>query len=322
MNFSRKLIENSIEKAIDFLYKDQLPFGEFKTYACWNPLMLASYYDSSPFVTAFVLYSISGIENEKVKKMTEKAIDFLLSEKEKGGIWRFWTSRNKKSLPPDLDDISTISFVLKSNRVNFEDNLELILKNKNKDGLFLTWIMEKKFEKNFFWRLVKEDVDLAVNANVLFYLGKEDPSVCSYINQAIKSGKVKSIYYPSKFSIFYFISRAYKNKISCLLENREKILKFVLNSQKENGSFGNELETALALNTLFNFDYEGKEIDFGIDFLLKKQSSKGCWKKAVFFLGPPFWFLTVPPFYRYYGSEALTTALCVEALKNYLKKLQ
>jgi len=35
-------------------------------------------------------------------------------------------------------------------------------------------------------------------------------------------------------------------------------------------------------------------------------------------LGPPFWFLETPPWYRYYGSEELTTALVIEAMKNYL----
>jgi hypothetical protein len=321
MKIPLKSIKDSIDKGIDFLYESQLDWGEFKTFACWNPWMIGSYFDSSPFITTFVLYSIKDVKNEKVKIITKRAIDFLLSEQEKGGIWRFWTSRNKKRLPPDLDDICTISFILKLNNVNFDDNLQLILNNKNKDGLFLTWITEKDFENNFFWKIVKDNVDCVVNANVLLYLGKNDSNVCSYINQMIKSDKVHSIYYPSKLSLFYMVSRAFKNNITCFGEQKEKILKSIFSCQKEDGSFGNDLETALALNTLLNFNYKGKEIDYGVNFLLQRQLPNGSWERAVFFLGPPPWFLVAPPFYRYYGSEALTTALAIEALQNYLNSL-
>ena len=318
MIFKKQKIEDSVNRAINFLYKNQLPWGEFKTYASWNPWFFGASFDSSPFITTFVLYSLWNIRGEKVKTITQKAINFLLSEKEKGGIWRFWTSKNKKRLPPDLDDISVVSFILKLNNVSFDDNLQLVLNNRNKDGLFLTWIMEGEYKNNIFWRIVKENVDCVVNVNVLLYLGKNDPQVSSYINLAINSNKFRSIYYPNKLALFYMVSRAFKNDITCFKESKDKILKSTLNRQKKQGVFGNELETALALNTLFNFNYYGKEIDLGINYLLEKQSANGSWKKAVLFLGPPVWFLATPPRYRYYGSEELTTALCIEALKNYL----
>jgi hypothetical protein len=314
----REKIEDSINRAIDFLYKNQLPWGEFKTYASWNPWFFKSVFDSSPFVTTFVLYCLKDIKEERVKKMTKKALDFLLSEQEKGGIWRFWTKRNNKKLPADLDDISTISFILKINGVSFDDNLQLVSNNKNKDGLFLTWLMDEKYKNNIFWRIVKENVDWVVNANVLLYLGKNDLTVCSYINQVIKMDKFSSIYYPSKLAFYYMVSRAFKHGIASLGENKDKIVQLILDCQKKSGIFGNSLELALSLNALFNFNYYGKEIDSGINYLLERQSVNGSWKKAVFFLGPPFWFLATPPRYRYYGSEELTTAFCIEALKNYL----
>jgi hypothetical protein len=318
----REKIEDSINRAIDFLSKNQLPWGEFKTYASWNPWFFGSVFDSSPFVTTFVLYCLKDIQEERVKKMTKKALDFLSSEQEKGGIWRFWTKRNKKKLPADLDDISTVSFILKMNNVSFDDNLQLILNNRNKDGLFLTWLMDEKYKKSIFWRIVKENVDCVVNSNVLLYLGKNDSQVCSYINQIINSNQFRSIYYPSKLALFYAVSRAFKNNITCLGKSREKILKSILSLAKKPAIFGNDLETALALNTLFNFNYSGKEIDFWVGHLLKRQLKNGSWKKAVFFLGPPFWFLATPPRYRYYGSEELTTAFCLEALKNYQRVIK
>lgn len=311
----KKNVENSINKAIDFLYENQLDYGEFRTFVSWNRFFLPSFFDSSPFTTTFVLYSLRGLEDEKVKVMTKKAIRFLLNEQEKGGIWRFWTSRNKKRIPPDLDDISTISFVLKLNNVNFDDNLQLILKNRNKDNLFLTWVIKEGELDNLPWFLKKEwfinDVDYIVNTNVLLYLGQNDHYVCSFINETLKSNHFRSLYYSSRLAFFYMISRAFKNNITSLGENRDIIIPSILSSQKKPGVFGNDLESALALNTLFNFNYDGKEIDLGINFLLQKQSINGSWSKAVLFLGA--W-----P-YRYYGSEELTTALCLEAMKNYLQ---
>jgi len=307
-----KNIENAINPAIDFLYQNQLPWGEFKTLACWNRWMWGSYFDSSPFITSFVLYSLKDIRAEKVKKMTEKAISFLLSEQEKGGIWRFWTKRNKKRVPPDLDDISTISFILRLNKINFDDNLQLILNNRNKDNLFLTFIIDKG-EKYHFASLIekfKEHIDCAVNANVLLYLGQNDFPACSFINRAIKLNQPCSIYYPNRLALFYMVSRAFKNNVTSLGENRDIIIKSTLSYQKEPGVFGSDLEIALALNTLFNFDYSGKEIDLGINYLLKRQLANGSWKKSFLFLGPFPW--------RYYGSEELTTALVIEALNKYL----
>lgn len=312
MTLQRYRIADSIGGAINFLYENQLDHGEFKTFACWNPWMFGHYFDSSPFATTFVLYSLKDIKDEKVKIMTKKAIDFLLSEQEKGGIWRFWTSRNKKRLPPDLDDICTISFILKSNGVNFDNNLQLILNNRNEDNLFLTWIIEKEQKYDFAKLIDKKDVDYGVNTNVLLYLGENYPAVCSYINRAIKSNEFRSIYYPSKLALFYMVSRAFQNNITDFKKSKDKILKSTLSRQKRNGSFGNDLETALALNTLFNFDYYGNEIDLGINHLLKRQTNNDSWQRAVLFLGPP-------PFYRYYGSEDLTTALVIESMKNYLR---
>lgn len=303
---------NSIERAIGFLYQSQLPWGEFKTLACWNRFMLASFFDSSPFVTSFVLYSLQGVKNEKVKKITEKAINFLLSEQEKGGIWRFWTKRNKKRIPPDLDDTSAISFILKRHKVNFDDNRQLIINNRNKNDLFLTFIINETEKYNFAGLInrFKDHICAGVNANVLLYLGQDDPAVCSYINQAIREDLPRALYYPNKLALFYLVSRAFKNKVTALGENKEFVINSILSYQKKPGVFGSDLGTALALNTLFNFSYLGRELDLGINYLAKRQLANGSWRKSFLFLGP------FP--YRYYGSEELTTALAIEAMKNYL----
>jgi hypothetical protein len=129
-----------------------------------------------------------------------------------------------------------------------------------------------------------------------------------YVNDAIEAGEPCSLYYPSRLALFYVVSRAFENGISCFERSREKIVSDTLGLQKASGSFGSDLETALALNTLLNFGYVGGEVDSGIGYLLKEQSGDGSWGMDCFYtdFGP-----------TYYGSRELTTALVVEAMRKY-----
>ena len=71
-------LEHSISKAIDFLYRSQLPYGEFKTYASPDQEMGdQAYIDSSPFVTSIVLYSISSVSGPKVYSVNYKYQDLM-----------------------------------------------------------------------------------------------------------------------------------------------------------------------------------------------------------------------------------------------------
>ena len=299
---STKNLNKSINKAIDFLYENQLDYGEFKTYACSDEEMKNCYFDSSPFITTFVLYSTKDIKNEKTEIMKNKAINFLLSEQEPGGIWRYWSSKNEKHLElnPDLDDTSTISFILKLYNISFEDNIDIIKKNRNNENLFNTWINKKD-----------NDVDCVVNANVLLYLGQNDAPVCSYINNAIISNISCSLYYPSKLSLFYMVSRASLYNITCFKYSKETIITSTLALQKQDGPFGNDLDTAFALNTLLNLNYQGSEIVYGVESLLKNQAADGSWNPYSFFIGPA----------PYYGSRELTTSISIEAMQKYLETI-
>lgn len=293
---SFSVISQSIENGIDFLYYSQLPTGEFKTWACDKND--SCYYDSSPFVTTFVLYSIKNIKDQRVETMTHKGIDFLLQEQLSGGIWSFWTKNNERKIVPDLDDMSTISFCLKQNKMPFDNNIDTIKSKKNSNGLFVTWLSETN---------AKNVVDCVVNANVLLYLQENDIVVCNYINDAIIRNIHCSRFYPDEISLYYMVSRAYVNNISCFVSVRDSIINRILNTQKPNGFFGNDMISALSICTLLNFNYTGENLNNAIRYLCEKQDVKGCWAKAYFFLGPA----------PYYGSEELTTALCIEALNKY-----
>ena len=328
----RRQLEHSISKAIDFLYHSQLPHGEFKTYASPDQEMgEESCFDSSPFVTSFVVHSIGFVGGPHVQEMTAKALDFLLEEMEGPGLWRYWSSRNQRHglLPPDLDDTCCISFILKRNHRRLPSNRDIILANRNNEGVFYTWLVPRSTSPS---RLADDngyvvnreayllvalsggmnDIDCVVNANALLYLGDNEDTrgAIDYLVDIVLNEKEDgcSDFYPDRLSLYYMLSRAYCNGILSLESVRVPVTDRVVQTQDRDGSFGNELLAALAVCTLLNFDNWTSAMYRAVDHILQAQREDGSWSRIPMFLGPA----------PYYGSEDLTTALCVEALAGCL----
>ena len=79
----------------------------------------------------------------------------------------------------------------------------------------------------------------------------------------------------------------------------------ILQLSKDDGSFGDELATACAVCSLANFEYDGvARLADAVRYLEEQQRANGSWRRVAMFCQPG----------RYYGSEELTTALCLEAL--------
>lgn len=289
-------VSDAIDKGLDFLCENQLDYGEFETYAC-PATGDECYFDSSPFVTGLIAYSLSEVKEKRVDEMVNKATGFLLEEQE-NGLWSYWSSKNPLYglLDQDLDDTSVASLALKTAGVEFEDNMETILNNKNGAGVFLTWV---KGGYN--------DVDCVVNTNVLAYLGHDDPKVCKYLNDALVQNLSCAHYYPNRLAFFYAAGKAFKNGAGCLGESKQIIIESIQKSE-----FISELETALALNALMDFGYYGVEVDIGIQSLIKNQTAEGSWEASVFHSTIDF---------SYY-SEELVTALAIEALWKYQARMK
>ncbi|MBN2542067.1 hypothetical protein JXI42_04310 [bacterium] len=307
---SRTRLREAIPRGVEFLKTNQMNHGEFKTYRAHDESLTVNLvYDASPFVTTFVTYSISFVDNPVVKNITGKALAFFLKEGEPPGLWRFWTSRSGKSIDPDLDDISCISFLLEQNDIPMKSIVPTVIGNRNEQGLFNTWVRDSG---------QKNDLDCVVNANVLLFLGDREETipVCEYLNEIIIEGNMNDCfrYYLDDMAFYYMVSRAYFNGASCLEESREDLIEQVVKRQLENGSFGDELQTAFALCALLNCDYkEHQVLDEAVVYLLDTQDTTGSWRKIAFFTG-----LEHPaPQTVWWGSEEMTTAICVEALARF-----
>jgi hypothetical protein len=266
--------------------------------------MRVTVFDSSVFVTTFVLYSIARIDCPLVTKMTKKAISFLTDEMRGPGLFQYYTSKNTNSIGFDLDDTACASVALQQSHplVAGGGNVEHFLENRNEAGLYYTWVGDAAPEN---------DIDSVVNANVVFYLGDRDETkgACRYLTDTIESGHESDSYryYLDDMTLYYAVSRAYARGASSLGGAKEAIIEKVLLRSKDDGSFGDELSTACAVCSLVDFEYKGiRRLRDATRYLEEHQSADGSWRRIAMFCQPG----------RYYGSEDLTTALCLEALTN------
>ncbi len=292
----------SVRRGLRFLHDHQLPYGEFRTYASPSVDMLVTSFDSSVFVTTFVLYSIACIDRPSVTTMTNKAISFLAEEMRGPGLFQYYTSKNTNSIGFDLDDTACASVALQRSHplVVGGHNVEHFIANRNEAGLFYTWVGGAA---------VENDVDSVVNANVMLYLGDRDEtrSACRYLIDTIESSRESDSYrhYLDDMTLYYAVSRAYAHGNLSLGGARKAIIVKILQLSKDDGSFGDELATACAVCSLANFEYDGvARLADAVRYLEEQQRTNGSWRRVAMFCQPG----------RYYGSEELTTALCLEAL--------
>jgi hypothetical protein len=304
--FQKRSFLESITSGINFLFSHQLPYGEFKVYACPNREMnLDCYFDSSVFATTQIMYCLNFISDPLIDEMIKKSRSFLSEELVGPGMFQYYSSRNSRKLAFDLDDTSCASFSLRNNHpfIQLRYNINHIINNRNQDGLFYTWLGIPE-DKN--------DVDSVVNANVICYLGtcQETENSIAWLIDIVLKGNEKESYhfYLDDFFLYYAISRAYFNGVTSLSETKETIFKRILERQSADGSFGDNLITAIAMSTLLNFGFNDKYVlEKTGEYLISRQFEDGSWGKIALFIGPE----------SFYGSEELTSALCLEALAHF-----
>ena len=333
----------AISQGVDYLYEHQLPTGEFCTYLSPDENMQEwCFLDSNVFCTAIISSCVLKVHlNEKRDKILDLAVRFLSYEMMRGGLWNFFTKVNVrfKAVPADADTTSYTSSVLEQLGIDFPNNKALLLENRDKDGLFFTWIvlrrnstltlsnlkvigreLKRPFHTLYFWfkhEVKRRDVDAVVNANTLFYIGLNEKTrvIVKFLINLIEEYKEESSdkWYKNPIVFYYFVSRNYP-KIKSLEPVKEPIVSRLLKKVNDEGGFGkNDLENAMAIVTLLNFEYNGLELIRAVGALLNKQTEAGNWQRSIlFYTGPSKW--------AGWGSEETTTAFCLEALSMYKAK--
>ncbi|MCT7963941.1 UbiA family prenyltransferase [Laspinema sp. D1] len=174
---------------------------------------------------------------------------------------------------------------------------------------------ELYFNDQWEWIVNQEkDICCVVNANTVLYLDDDEEECRDAIQYLIKvfrgnPEKFYSPYYNHVTPFYYALSRIIYSRHSPLDSIKEELIEQILSLQKYDGSFGDELKTALAVCSLLNCGFDGDNLTSAIDFLIQTQQSNGSWRRI--------------PWYGYhenkatYGSAELTTGFCLEALIRY-----
>lgn len=341
-------LDDAISRALHFLHKRQLASGEFPVY---RSRLNESVLDSTPFASAIIAYSlgfalqapIDEASKRVAREMLDGATRFFVDERETASVWRYWTKSHPfhGAIPPDLDDTVYVSDVLKQHNVAFEPNRELLLLNRNRDGLFYTWLAPRWEIPPFsrvFWRVVMRqclrpfhlyafwkmnesapaDIDGVVNANTLFYLGDgpQTRNVAPFLADIVRQNREDCCdkWHLNRFTFYYATGRCFGAGLTGLDAIRDTVIERIHGfvDEDESGRIGeNALDTALATCALLNWRASSTKdlaaLNGAIRFLLNSQNPDGGWPSEVLYYGGP------KRFYGW-GSEELTTGFCVEAL--------
>ncbi len=331
-NVKSKLIEKRIEKGLEYLHEKQLPNGQFPSYISYSQDMSNGINMSMLFDTAFIAHTLNlaGDFNDEdtVQTMKTKTMNFLMENKESHGVWKV-RGKSEPAYPPDTDTTAIAFSALIESGVNINDEtLDYMLGFRTSEGVFYTWINSEEWLQyfkdldpsspfyEFYIRVKNNDIEPTVNADVLYaYSLRNRPQsgVIRYLN-GIAENKTfinGTLYYPSPYVFTYLVTKAYsEGSVKELEPSIANIKDFIISTQKPDGSWGNDLNTALATVSLLNTGYEGKPLDEAIEHILDSQSKNGTWSSHAFYNTG-----TTPPLY--YGSQELTTSFNLEALIKY-----
>lgn len=338
-------ISDAIGAGLDFLAARQMPSGQF-------PVEVTSCFGDEPrtrpddalFATSHIVYSLGYLPQPSSCDMISRALSYFQSEMSGHGLWRYWNRDAKwhgrslySFIPADLDDIASISYLLQRHSVPFPDNRGLMLYNRDRNGLFYTWLMLRPNPPMdwLYWRtLLAEvtiprytvffkateagynDVDGVVNANVLLYLGErpETQAVVEWLIDIVETGQEATCdkWYRDPFPFYYALSRNFHAGVRGLESAKGVVVERLEAAARADGQVGeNVLQTALAANSLLNFGERSEALEQAVGHLLRSQGASGSWPSAPFYYGGP-------KKLNSWGSDELTTAICLEALQRFL----
>ena len=317
----KELGENPIiRKGLRYLLHQQLQSGEFPTYTDNDPEFSNVKSNTNVFNTAVILHALLPFKNiPRVQGAVRKSLEWLMSQQDNSGYWNFFGKSvhdltPAEQVPPDVDGTSYILSVLKDWNVTISNSpLEKLLKNRNDQGLFITWIpnAEVWWDADVEAFVDREEVDPVVNANALhmcYQYGIEIPEIDRYLEGQIVSKKFHkpSNYYLSDSTFLYAVSRLIKFNPKFVQEETGRICRERIFSILEESSSVTPLELAMTLSAGLNgfMPYSDSRINNAIAHLESIQDKDGGWGTYPFYKG----------YLSYYGSRGLTTALVIATM--------
>ena len=276
------------------------------------------HFERPPFVSAFCVLALECCDEPRARAICAAARNYLVDTAEYPGLWRYY-----RHLPRDLDSTALCSLVIGNHPWIFLGrNVPHILANRDEEGRFATWVLtadEPDVAAPF-----RIEADPVVNANVIAYLGDrpETEDAQRWLETLIAEGSVEgsSKWYPHTVTIYYATTRAMTRVRPALDRLRPIIAERILGLRNEEGEFGNILQTAQAAAALYNIgSLESIDAKRLVESFLSSQREDGSWPELLAFGDQSLKWGAIGRIGH--GSEAVTSAFCIEALERLVEVL-
>jgi hypothetical protein len=277
------------------------------------------HFERPPFVSALCALALQNSNESRAKSICAATGAYLRDTIENPGMWRYY-----RHLPQDLDSTALCSLVIgKHPWVWLGRNVPGILANRDEEGRFMTWVLAED-EPQVVPRF-RIEADPVVNANVIAYLGDrpETRGAQRWLGDLVTGGRLEgsSKWYPDSIAIYYAITRAVFRLSPTLDRLRPILADRILALRDRNGGFGNVLQSAQAVSALDNVGrLESLDAERLVRALLSCQHRDGSWPELLAFGDQTLKWGVVGQIGH--GSEALTSAHCIEALERLVKVLR
>lgn len=334
----------ALAQGLQYLSAQQNADGSFETLAGPDDdLERTGTPDPSPFTTAMIASALRIVEDDGAAQIVDRAVESLLAERLSIGAWGFWSKQHPGFgfIPPDIDDTAYSAHVLSRAGIHTPASQALMLGNRDQSGLFYTWILPRRRHltlpttwpalawilrsplKLRRWMKAGHDrpdaaaVDLVVNINALAFLGDrpETADAAAWIIKVVSEGTeaVHDRHYQSALLTWYGILRCVESGVKSLNVLRPHISKHVMQFlPRDEHSRMPALQVGLAVSLAGTWITDPHCPEQAMQFLTETQRADGSWPAHPIYYGG---------FQRRraWGSAALTTALCVEALARALR---
>ena len=271
------------------------------------------HFEKPPFVSAFCALALERSNDARAKAICAASKRYLADTMEYPGFWRYYLH-----LPRDLDSSTLCSLALDTHPwILLGRNVPRMLANRDDEGCFTTWLLDEG-EPDVVAPF-RIEADPVVNANVIAYLGDHPATKDAqrWLAALIQEGRVDgtSKWYPDTVAIYYATTRAMIRARPALEELRPVIGDRILDLRDETGEFGNILQAAQAVSALDSIGGLARiDVEHQLRRFIGSQRDDGSWPELLAFGDQSLKWGTYGQ--MGHGSEAVTTAFCIEALER------
>ena len=277
------------------------------------------HFERPPFVSAFCVLALESSNEPRARALCAATRAYLADTMEHPGFWRYY-----RHLPQDLDSTALCSLVIGNHPwILLERNVPRMLANRDEKGCFMTWVLAEH-EPNVV-ATFRIEADPVVNANVIAYLGDgpETRDAQRWLEDMIVEDRLEgaSKWYPDKAAIYYATTRAMIRARPALEALRPILADRILGLRDPQGEFGGILQTAQAMSALYNIGSLGRiDARHEVESFIDSQRDDGSWPELLAFGDQSLKWGTVGQIGH--GSEAVTSAFCIEALERLVETLE